>query len=213
MNFSNSKKRYQSIDDAGPSKLDFSFIDEVEDEPIFNNDEVIEILFEYIREKPSKFKFKIPLGQDFETAWEPALATLEISDTPVPKNHHIKTWIEETINCIQVICLVFLRDIKKQVLVPSESGNLSERFLFKHCQKLGKHNLTQLGLNLEEVYSLRNQLVHRQKTNASGELRIVKIGTSEKKKKFKKARVLLKYSCSELLREFRAFYPKYKINS
>ena len=31
--------------------------------------------------------------------------------------------------------------------------------------------------------------------------------------KFKKARVLLKYSCSELLREFRAFYPKYRLDS
>jgi len=210
MNFSNSKKRYQSIDDAGPSKIDFSFIDEVEDEPRFNNDEVVEILFDYIRQKPSQFKFKTPLGRDFETASEHALISLEISEDPEPKHHHIKTWIEDTIHCLQVICLVFLRDIRKYSIKASETGNLSERFVFQQCQKIGEPNLNRLGSNLEEVYCLRNNLVHRQKQDASGEVRIIKIGASEKMRKFKKARALLHYSCSELLKEYKKFYPQHK---
>lgn len=210
MNFSSSKKRYQSIDDAGPSKIDFSFIDEVEGQSRFNNDEVVETLFDYIRKKPSQFKFKTPLGKDFETAAEHALVSLELSGDPEPKNHHIKTWMEDTIHCLQVICLVFLRDIRKFSLKSSSIGNLSERFVFQQCQKIGESNLDRLGANLEEVYDLRNKLVHKQKQNASGEVRIAKIGASEKKRKFNKARDLLHFSCSELLKEYKKFYPQFK---
>ena len=53
---------------------------------------------------PLTFRFKKPLGSDFETASESALSCLHNSNEPHPKPFLIKNWIEDALRCLQVIC-------------------------------------------------------------------------------------------------------------
>jgi hypothetical protein len=172
----------------------------------------VEDMFNYIAEIPSNFRFKNPLGNDFETASEFALSSLHNSEEPHPPYYQIKNWMEDSLKCFQVICLVCVRDLrKKEIKVPTE-GQLSERLVFSECQKLDDVPLQKTGSILEEVYTERNNFTHRQKPDIDGKLKIQRIGKKEKIKKFIKNRGLLGQCCEVLLDEFKSSFPRCKID-
>ena len=208
MSFSKNRMRQKRIRDAGPTKADIKgLIQKVEKTIPTNPDTAVEDMFNYIAEIPSNFRFKNPLGNDFETASESALSSLHNSDEPHPKPFLIKNWIEDSLRCLQVICLVCVRDLKQKEIKVSRDSQLSERLVFKECQKLDEIPLQETGSILEEVYTERNNFTHRQKPDVDGKLKIQKIGTKEKIRKFNKNRKLLSQCCEVFLKEFKAKFP------
>jgi len=211
MSFSKNRMRQKRIRDAGPTKADLKGLIEKVENPIpANPDFAVENMFDYIAQTPSSFRFKKPLGNDFETASESALSSLHNSEEPHPKPFLIKNWMEESLKCLQVICLVCVRDLKKKEIKVSKDVQLSERLVFRECQKLDNIPLQETGSILEEVYTERNNFTHRQKPDIDGKLKIQKIGTKEKIRKFKKNRQLLSRCCEVFLEEFKTEFPNCK---
>ena len=208
MSFSKNRMRQKRIRDAGPTKADIKgLIQKVEKTIPTNPDSAVEDMFDYIAKTSSNFRFKNPLGNDFETASESALSCLHNCDEPHPKPFLIKNWIEDSLRCLQVICLVCVRDLRKKEIKVTTEGQLSERLVFRECQKLDDVLLQKTGSILEEVYTERNNFTHRQKPDIDGKLKIQKIGTKEKIRKFNKNRQLLSQCCEVFLNEFKAKFP------
>ena len=213
MSFSKNRNRQKRIKDSGPTIADINGLTEKIDEHVFiNPDFAVEEMFDYIARTSSNFRFKKPLGSDFETASESALSCLHNSNEPHPKPFLIKNWIEDALRCLQVICLVCLRDLKHKEIKVSKVSQLSERLVFKECQKLDEIPLQETGSILEEVYSERNNFTHRQKPDVDGKLKIQKIGNKEKIKKFNKNRALLSRCCEVFLSEFKSKFPQFNVS-
>lgn len=206
-------QRRKKVQDASFTRDEFSLLrDALEAKLEKNPDHAVEDLFDYITKNESLFRFKKPLGKDFNYAKNNAETSLwNTALKPVPPKLGVSPFVQYSLKCLEAVCLVYLRDILKSELSKTINKNVKEKEIFESFKFLDDAELKDTGIKLCHVYQIRNKLIHGINRDSNNSLRLRQLSTDEILEYFRTSISMLSSACKVLLSKYKDHFPECKI--
>jgi hypothetical protein len=203
MSFSSDKAKYENLGPAaGLTSLERDHI--VAPTPTINPDHAVELLVDEIRTQLCQFRFKQPLGQDFETARDHAINCLETNEIMARKIHH---WISDCIKCMDVILLVYMRDVLNTP-IPKTKQHAKERDVYDCYEQHQDGDLVTVGGRMNAVYQKRSDpFEHSQVVTKNGRREIKRTTNKQKIEAYGLVRDFVRDSLDIMVPRYRAAFP------
>ena len=201
MSYSLNKQKIRAVAGFEFSGQDMGYFESPKRE--ITRDHAVEALVDEIREVACLFRFKQPLGQNFDTAADHAQNCLDTSSDFHPSKEN--NWIRDCLKCCDCICLVYWQDVLKQEVTRRTQANKScyERDVYHSYMAHESTEVRAIGASLDRVYELcRNPLEHTQ-VERNGRREIKKVGDKECRKKHNLSREMVGEALDRLVPRFR----------
>lgn len=207
MNFSDQQSKYGTLADAGGlTRREKQYLENPP--PKLDENRAVELLVDAIRECECFFQFRQPLGTEFYVAKDHALNCLEHGTRVSPRK--VRNWIGDCIKCVDVILLVYLRDVLNGA-VP-KNRTIKERDVYDGYEELSDPEFKKVAARMNAIYQTRNKLEHNH--FQVGETRkIKKITSKETTRLYKFVRGYFKEVLGIMVSRYHDQFPTFCIDA